>query len=104
MVRVAVLGDTESVKGFAALGLDIYSCDDVQQAAPLLRKLAGGDYGVIYVTEELVSVLERDIKKLDDQLLPAVIPIPGVKGNTGVGVQRLRDSVERAVGSDIVFG
>lgn len=104
MVRVAVLGDTESVKGFAALGLDIYPCDDVQQAAPLLRKLAGGDYGVIYVTEELVSVLERDIKKLDDQLLPAVIPIPGVKGNTGAGVQRLRDSVERAVGSDIVFG
>lgn len=104
MVRVAVLGDTESVKGFAALGLDIYPCDDAGQAAPLLRKLAGGDYGVIYVTEELVSALERDIKKLDDQLLPAVIPIPGVKGNTGVGIQRLRDSVERAVGSDIVFG
>ncbi len=27
MVKIAVLGDTESIKGFAAVGLDIYPCD-----------------------------------------------------------------------------
>ena len=53
MVRIAVLGDTESIKGFAAVGLDIYPCDDPQEAARRFRSLTGGEYGVIYVTEEL---------------------------------------------------
>ena len=34
MVKIAVLGDTESIKGFAAVGLDIYPCDaDAESAA-----------------------------------------------------------------------
>jgi V/A-type H+-transporting ATPase subunit F len=104
MVKVAVLGDTESVKGFAAVGLSIVPCDDPAEAVPLFRRLAvSGEFGVIFVTEELTVLLERELKKLEDTMLPAVIPIPGVKGNNGIGVQRLRDSVERAVGSDIIF-
>ena len=37
-------------------------------------------------------------------MLPAVIPIPGVHGNTGAGLERVRACVEKAVGSDILFG
>ena len=104
MAKVAVLGDTESIKGFAAVGLIIFPCDDPGEAVPLFRRLvAGGDYDVLFVTEELTVPLEREIKKLEDTMLPAVIPIPGVKGNNGTGIRRLRDSVERAVGSDIIF-
>ena len=36
-------------------------------------------------------------------MLPAVIPIPGVRGNTGIGTKRLSSFVEKAVGSDIIF-
>lgn len=103
-VKVAVLGDTESVKGFAAVGLTVFPCDDPAEAAPLFRRLvAGEEYGVIFVTEELTGSLEREIKKREDAMLPAVIPLPGVKGNTGAGIRRLHESVERAVGSDILF-
>ena len=104
MVRIAVLGDTESIKGFAAVGLDIYPCDDPQEAAPRFPSQTGGVYGVIYVTEEQYNMLDKEIKKLDEQPLPAVIPIPGLTGNTGIGLRRLSESVERAVGSDIIFG
>lgn len=104
MVKVAVLGDTESVKGFAAVGLSIFPCDDPAEAVPTFRQLVGsGQYGVIFVTEELAVLLEREMKKLEDTMLPAVIPLPGVKGNTGIGLRRLHESVERAVGSDILF-
>lgn len=33
-----------------------------------------------------------------------MILIPGVSGNTGLGIQNVRSSVEKAVGSDIIFG
>ena len=32
-----------------------------------------------------------------------VIPIPGVHGNTGYGIDMVKRSVEQAVGSDIIF-
>jgi V/A-type H+-transporting ATPase subunit F len=35
--------------------------------------------------------------------LPAIIPIPGVSANTGMGMRNVKKSVERAVGSDIIF-
>lgn len=104
MVRIAVIGDTETIKGFASVGFDIYPCDDAQGAPELLRRLAGGEYGVIYITEELAGAVEREMKRYEEQLTPAVIPIPGVKGNTGLGMRRLSESVEKAVGSDILFG
>lgn len=94
MVRMAVMGDTESIKGFAAVGLDIYPCDDPQEAVRRFRSLTGGEYGVIYITEAIFSLLDKEIRKLDEQPLPAVIPIPGLTGDTGIGVRRLSESVE----------
>lgn len=103
MYKAAVLGDTESIKGFAAVGLDVFPCDDAEQAVPQFRQLIAGEYAVIFVTEELAAVLDKEIQAISDQPLPGVIPIPGVKGNNGIGVRRLKESVERAVGSDIIF-
>lgn len=103
MDKIAVMGDLESIQGFAALGLDIYPCNGAEDMAAAFHRLTGGEYGVIYLTEEAYSLLEREIRRLDEALTPAVIPIPGVRGNTGIGKQLLSEAVERAVGSDILF-
>lgn len=102
--NIAVIGDSESIKGFGAIGLDIYPCDDFDNAAHLLRKIADGDsYAVIYMTEELFELVEKERTRYDSRLTPAIIPLPGVKGNTGIGSKRLSAFVEQAVGSDILF-
>ncbi len=104
MVKIAVIGDVDSIKGFACVGLEIFPCPaERESVVQLIRKLAGGDYGIIYMTEETFSVAGNEVKKYDEQLSPAIIPIPGLKGNTGIGKARLKASVEKAVGSDIVF-
>ena len=48
--------------------------------------------------------MESDLEVYQERMLPAVIQIPGVSGNTGAGVQGVRRTVEQAVGSDILFG
>lgn len=103
MYKVAVLGDRDSIYGFAAIGLDTYPIEDTEDAARLLKKLAGKDYAVIYITESLQSVLESEIDNYISMVTPAIIPIPGVSGNTGKGMRNIKKSVERAVGSDIIF-
>lgn len=102
-MRIAVFGDSESIKGFAAVGFDIYPFDDIETAAKNFRSVAsGGDYAVIYVTEDMFSSLEKEIRRTEENMLPAVVPIPGVH-RTGIGVKRLGHFVEQAVGSDIIF-
>ena len=74
MYKIAVMGDYDSIYGFAALGLDIYPAANRKEAEEKLESLAGKGYGIIYITEALAAECK------------------GVK-----------DSVERAVGSDILF-
>ena len=98
------MGDRDSIYGFAALGLDTFPVTDPVEAAKQLRRLAEGDYAVVYVTEALAAQLETEIDRYRAQRLPAIIPIPGVSGNTGMGIRNVKKSVEQAVGSDIIFG
>ena len=102
--KIAIIGDRESIKGFAAIGFDIIECDELSKAASVLRATAETDlYSIIYMTEQTYVASEKEWRKYEEKQLPAIIPIPGISGNTGVGRQRLSDFVERAVGSDIIF-
>jgi V/A-type H+-transporting ATPase subunit F len=103
MYKVAVLGDRDSIYGFAALGLDTFPVTDREEAAKTLKTLADGQYAIIYITEALQAELESEIDHYVIDYLPAIIPIPGVSGNTGKGMRNVKKSVERAVGSDIIF-
>lgn len=104
MDKIAVMGDYGSIYGFAALGLSIFPVGPEDDAGKLLKQLAGSGYGIIYITEELADQLSERIKKYNDTMSPAIILIPGVKGNTGAGLRGVHESVEKAVGSDILFG
>ncbi|MBQ7385427.1 MAG: V-type ATP synthase subunit F [Ruminococcus sp.] len=103
MYRVAVLGDKESIYGFAALGLDVFFTAEGDDAEAIFKKLTQSDYAVIYVTEHLAQSLEEEIAKFAYKASPAIIQIPGVWGNTGKGMLNVKKSVEKAVGSDIIF-
>ena len=102
--NIAVIGDNESIKGFSAIGLDIYVCEKIEHAAKTLRNIADSDdYAIIYMTEEYYNSSAKERSRYEERLTPAVIPIPGVKGNADTGVKRLSSFVEKAVGSDIIF-
>lgn len=104
MYSIAVMGDRDSIYGFAALGLETFPYyGDEQAAARQLKRLCGGGYAVIYITEALAEILEPEIEKFRENPLPAIILIPGASGNTGKGMQSVKNSVEQAVGSDIIF-
>lgn len=103
-MNIAVLGDRDSIYCYAALGMDIFPVTDAEEGRQTLERLAGMRYAVIYITEQLADQLETELVRYRDEAIPAVIPIPGVTGNTGCGMRAVRDSVERAVGTDIVFG
>ena len=98
------MGDYDSIYGFAAIGLDTFPVQSAEEAEEQIARLDDGAYGIIYITEELAAQLKKTIAKYELAVSPAIIPIPGVKGNTGDGVTAVKQFVEQAVGSDILFG
>ncbi|SNU05761.1 V/A-type H+-transporting ATPase subunit F [Lachnospiraceae bacterium] len=102
--KIAVIGDYDSIYGFASLGLSTFPVEGEEDAVRTLKNLAGSGYGIIYITEELAKITSKQIEKYREVMTPAIIQIPGVKGNTGDGIRAVRRSVEQAVGSDILFG
>ena len=103
MYKIAVLGDYNSIYGFAALGLDTFPVEDPQEGREKLNRLAADEYAVIYITEQLAEQLSAEISRYSETLIPAIIQIPGISGNTGSGIENVKKSVETAVGSDILF-
>ena len=59
MYRAAVIGDRDSIYGFAALGLEVFPVTDSEMGSKTLRRLAEGEYAVIYITEALAAELEE---------------------------------------------
>ena len=98
MYKIAVMGDRDSIYGFAALGLEPFPLTGKK-----LRELGESGYAVIYITEALAAQVEPEIDRFREADLPAIILIPGVSGNTGRGIMAVKKSVEQAVGSDIIF-
>lgn len=102
MFDIAVMGDRDSICGFASLGMQVYPVRDAVQATDTLRQLARGSFAVIYMTEETAAMIPELVEKYREEPMPAIILIPGIKGNTGEGMANVSRSVEKAVGSDLI--
>ncbi|MDR3120136.1 MAG: V-type ATP synthase subunit F, partial [Clostridiales bacterium] len=90
--------------GFKAVGFDVFPVGDAASAAHALREAAAGEYAVLYITEQAAEGILDVIDHYKESQFPAIIPIPGNKGATGLGMMNVKKSVERAIGADILFG
>lgn len=113
--KLAIIGTKDQILGFTALGMTAIAVNDFETAREKVLELAASnvegasgetrrEYAIIFVMEEYARKFSKDdYKKINKEALPAVIPIPGIKGSTGYGIERVKKMVEQAVGSDI-FG
>ena len=99
--KIAVIGDRGSVLGFKAIGFDVFEAEEEISIASLVADLAKQEYGIVFVTEELIAANADVVEKYKDDMLPAIIPIPSRNGSLGIGMDNIHDNVERAVGADI---
>lgn len=101
MYKLAVVGDAESVGVFSALGAEVYRVQSSKEAEKIVKKLAKDDFAVIFIPAKIFSDIGETVAEFDNYVLPSVVPIPTLSENTGVGIKRLRKTVERAIGADI---
>jgi len=102
MYKIGIVGDKDSILAFKAVGIDVYPVSEASDARIVIDKMAANGYAVIFVTEQLAQNLEETIDRYYRQMLPAIILIPNNQGSLGIGMQKISDNVEKAVGVNIL--
>ena len=102
MYKVAAVGDKDSILGFKALGIDAFPVFDKEEAQKTVDTIAKKDYGIIFITEQMASLIPDTIERYNNKMIPAVILIPSNQGTLNIGMDRIKDNVEKAVGTNIL--
>jgi vacuolar-type H+-ATPase subunit F/Vma7 len=108
---IAIIGPSDMVSGFRALGVEAIDAQTGEAALEELRRVKklttdpGSEkkYAVVCVIEDLLTDIDQaEYAKVVSGPLPAVIVLPGPAGSKGVAIARLRALAEQAVGSAII--
>lgn len=109
--QIAIVGPTDMVSGFKALGVEAFDATTPAQALDHLRaiKQESNDpttektYAVVCVIDDVLRDVDQgEYAKVVAGALPAVVVLPGPAGASGVAVERLRLLAQKAVGSSII--
>lgn len=103
MSKVAVIGPRDSVLAFRALGADVFPVTSRDGALSALNKVKDEGYQVVFITEALSSELAGPLEELGNQAAPVITIIPDNRGSLGIGLGRIKQRVEKAIGVDILF-
>lgn len=103
MARIAIVGDSTSVAGFRPLGFAVFPVEDAGDARELWSTFVGGEYGVVFVTEQVYAAIEDLAVEVIDRPIPAVTIIPGAGSAGGVGGAKINRAIERALGTSMLI-
>ena len=99
--NIAIIGDSDSIVGFRAVGFKTVAVRSGAEVAAAVDALIHENCFVIFITEQALEGAEDVLSIYADRSIPAIIPIPGRFGKTGIGMENLRRSVEQALGTDV---
>ena len=103
MYKIGIIGATECVTAFLALGVTVFEATSPAEAAEQLHRAAGtGEYAVLFIDAELAASIEQDVARYKDVPLPAITVLPGKNGSKGYGAAAIKNAMERAIGADIL--
>ncbi|MBW2057413.1 MAG: V-type ATP synthase subunit F [Deltaproteobacteria bacterium] len=103
MSNVAVIGDRDSILCFRAIGVLTFPVAEPREARAVVRRLLKEKVSVIFITEAIAQSMMDLIDEVSRASLPSIVLIPNSQGSLGLGMERIRQTVTRAVGADI-FG
>lgn len=96
---VVIIGASELVTPFAILGAITHETTDSATAAVLLTKYSGEQLAAtVFISEGLAQELLPQIEKIKQLPLPAVMIVPEHGNKQNIGVQRLQNTLIKAIG------
>jgi len=103
MYKIGLIGDRDTVLGFAALGLTVFAVSTKEETEQAVLEVTRDNFAVVLITERAFARVEQQLSAVRDRALPVFTLIPDKEGRIGLGQKRLSKMIEKAIGVDILF-
>lgn len=100
-IDMAAIGKEDTIVLFNAIGIPTFICNDEDEADKIIFDLTNKSCRIIYVGEEIYEAIPETLDKYSKSPFPIIIPIPEGIDSKGVGLKKIKDNVEKAIGIDI---
>lgn len=101
--KIAIIGEKDEIYAYSLLGMKVfYMTASDPELSKNIRQLIQDGYGVLFITEKIAKQIQSLIKQYDDEFMPAIILMPSDYDATSMGLDRLNESVIKAVGRQIL--
>ncbi len=101
ITQIAIVGTGEAILLYNAVGIRAFPVKDAPIAEKMIIKLANQQCKIIFVTEEIYELIPETIEKYKFSPFPMLIPIPSGATSMGIGLKKIKENVENAIGIDI---
>jgi len=101
--KIAVLGDTDFVMPFSAMGLDTYAAGETAaEIAENAKKIISGKYALVVVAENIAPMTEEVFSAYQDTPTPCIVVVPFTTESQGFATQALGEVLKLATGINIL--
>jgi len=98
--KVAVIGDSDLVFAFKALGMEVFSPKNIDEARMTLETLEKENFALCFLHQNFLGPLEEERKALRKKLCPVVIGFKDYRDVTDHLGNIMREMAIKATGSD----
>jgi len=101
--KVAVLGGSDFVMAFSALGLDGFAVEpQAEMVAEKAEEILKQQYGLIVVAENVAEMADTVFSRTQKDATPCVVIMPFMKESEGLATKLLGRQLKLATGIDIL--
>lgn len=101
--KVAVLGSSDFVKPFSAIGADIFAVSEkTEDITKNAKKILEQNYAIIVVAEDVAPLAEQIFADVQKKPAPAVIVVPFTTESKGFATEALGHMLKIATGINIL--
>lgn len=101
--KIAVLGDTDFVMPFSALGLDTFAVEQTpDEIVDNARKIVEENYALVVVAEDIAPGTEEVFAAYSEKATPCIVVVPFTTESEGYATEALGKVLKMATGINIL--
>lgn len=99
--KTAAVGEAASIVLFGAAGVRTKEASTTEEAEKAVASLVREGFTIIFLSERLAEKMPETLEKYRQAAYPLILPIPDRAGTTGYSMEKIRENMEKAIGTDI---
>ena len=100
--KIAVLGDSDFVMPFSALGADTFPIGQGETIVETAERIIGNEYALIVVAENIAPKVAEVFSAYQNTTLPCIVVVPFTTESDGFATGALGEVLKMATGINIL--